>query len=240
MNAEVKRYIDRLFEKHARKMRNIVARGVVSGVDDSHKMQENQIALLDGELIEGAERAQQYGFSSHPRNDAECFVVFAGADRAHPVILSVDDRRYRVQAMAQGEVCIYTDEGDKIHLGRDNTITVTTKHAIVNAEEDATVNTKKAEVNAEDEWTVNTTTATINASAHIGLNTPSLSARPGGGGAMQADFVMDVVHRGEWRQDGGHVSTGDQVAGGVSQINHVHSGVRSGGDTTDKPVGGGG
>ena len=81
MDRETQRYIERLFEKHARKMRNIVARGEVAMVQDGPKMQTNQIKLLDGELIDGAERAQQYGFTSHPQSGAECFVVFAGAGR---------------------------------------------------------------------------------------------------------------------------------------------------------------
>lgn len=196
------RFIVRLFEKHARKMRNIVARGEVAMVQDGPKMQTNQIKLLDGELIEGAERAQQYGFTSHPQNGAECFVVFAGADRAHPIILSVDDRRYRIQSSKPGEVVIYTDEGDMIALKRDNTIEVTTKHFIVKAEEDVLIETKDMR---------------LRGSARISLETPNLSA----GGFDEGKSTM-AQFKGDLEQEGTHTSTGDQVAGGVSQINHPH------------------
>ena len=148
MNREDLRFLQRLFEKQSRKMRNIVARGVVSMVQDGQKMQSNQIQILDEEVIDGAERAQQYGFSSHPQAGAECFVVFVGADRAHPVILAVDDRRYRVCDSKPGEVVIYTDEGDKIELKRDNTVEITTKHLIIKAEEDVTVETKLLDIKA--------------------------------------------------------------------------------------------
>jgi phage baseplate assembly protein V len=80
---------------------------------------------------DGVERAQQYGFSSHPKSKAECFVVFCGAASDHPVILSVDDRNYRIIGSEPGEVIIYTDEGDTIHLKRKNIIEVTTKGDVI-------------------------------------------------------------------------------------------------------------
>jgi phage baseplate assembly protein V len=203
VNAEIKRYIDRLFERQARKTRNVAARGIVSMVDDERKMQENQIRLLDGELVDGAERVQQYGFSSHPQNDAECFVVFAGAGREHPLVFSVDDRRYRIKGSKAGEVIIYTDEGDTIRLKRDNTIEVTTRHFIVKAEEDAIIETKNLR---------------LRGSTRISLETPSLAVGGFGEGEAAAASI-----KGDLDQEGSHSSTGDQVAGGVSQISHPHS-----------------
>ena len=57
-------------------------------------------------------------------------------------------------------------------------------------------------------------------------NTPSLTM--GGSGAtatMNANMKIN----------GSVTSTGDQTAGGISQINHVHTGVESGGGTSGKP-----
>jgi phage baseplate assembly protein V len=127
MDNETKRFILRLIEKQARKVRNIVARGVVAMVRDDSAMQGLQLALLEGELIDNAEHPQPYGFSSHPLPDAEAFVVFCGADRGHPIVFCVDDRRYRVTGSEPGEVVIYTDEGDTIKLKRGNVIEVKTK-----------------------------------------------------------------------------------------------------------------
>ena len=61
----------RLLERLSRRMRNIVARGVISLVRDAHKWQSTQLELLDGEVLDDAERAQQYGFSSVPHAGAE-------------------------------------------------------------------------------------------------------------------------------------------------------------------------
>lgn len=231
MTDEIMCFIVRLFEKHARKMRNIVSRGEVSMVQDGPKMQTNQIKLLDGELIDGAERAQQYGFTSHPQNGAECFVVFAGADRAHPIILSVDDRRYRPKDHKPGEVRIYTDEGDYILLKRDNTIEVKTKHLIVNADEDVTVNTKVATVNAETSVTVETAEYNLKADLlNWEIGAWSVKSRDGEG-TVTATVKMNL------EQDGYHNSTGDQKAGSISQMHHVHTNTQPGGGTSGEPQG---
>lgn len=183
------RFIIRLFEKHARKMRNIVARGVVSLVDDGPMLQTNQIKLLDGELIEGAERAQQYGFTSHPQTEAECFVVFAGAGREHPLVLSVDDRRYRVKSNRPGEVVIYTDEGDRIALKRDNTIEVTTKHFIVRAEEDVTIETKVFRLTAETSISEETDVFSLKAETSIGQETDVFTLKAQKSAGIETDTL---------------------------------------------------
>jgi phage baseplate assembly protein V len=122
-------------------MRNITARGEVSMVQDGSKMQTNQIKVLDGELIDGAERAQQYGLTSHPLPGAESFIIFVGADRSHPVIIAVDDRRHRPNDCAAGEVKVYTHEGDYIHLKSGNEIEIKTKKLIIKAEDEVDIET---------------------------------------------------------------------------------------------------
>jgi phage gp45-like len=110
----------------------------------------------------------------------------AACDRSHGVVIVVADRRYRLQALAAGEVAIYTDEGDKIHFKRGRIIDIETQ------------------------------TLNINAATAVNFNTPTIT------------------------QTGKIVSQGDQVAAGVSQINHPHSGVQAGNGQSGPPVPGGG
>lgn len=100
-----------------RRIRLLVSRGVLKLVDDSLKLQGVQVTLLGGEPA-WAERFQQYGMTSHPHPGAEAVVAAVGGARAHLVALSVDDRRYRLKALAQGEMAIYDDQGQKVHLTR--------------------------------------------------------------------------------------------------------------------------
>lgn len=125
-----------------------VARCVVTLVDDSLKMQGLQVALLKREVRDNVERVQNYGYTSKPHAGAEGVVVFVGGNRDHGLCIAVDDRRYRLTGLADGEVAIYTDEGDKIHLKRNNLIEVTTETFRVNAGTKVEINTPLYEITA--------------------------------------------------------------------------------------------
>lgn len=118
------RAIQRVTAPLTRRVRLMVARGVVSLVNDALKVQGLQVQLLPGE-VRDMERFQNYGFTSHPHPGAEACAAFVGGNRDHGIVLAVDDRRYRLKGLAQGEVAIYTDEdqsGHRIHLKRGNEI----------------------------------------------------------------------------------------------------------------------
>lgn len=95
---------------------NMVARGVINRVDDSVKLQLLQIGVLAGETLDGAERMQNYGFTSVPIKGAEVTVVFVGGDRAHPLIVATDDRRHRPTGELAGTVIMYNSDGAQIRL----------------------------------------------------------------------------------------------------------------------------
>ena len=88
----------------------MIGRAVLSLVDDARKLQVVQVQALAPETLDGVERFQQYGMTSHPHPGAECVVLAVGGMRQHPIVIAVDDRRYRVTGLEGGEVCIYTDE----------------------------------------------------------------------------------------------------------------------------------
>jgi phage baseplate assembly protein V len=95
---------------------NSIARAVVQLVDDSTKLQLVQLGVLAGEVLDDAERFQEYGFTSVPLPGAEAVVIFPNGDRAHPLVVAVDDRRYRPSGGAPGEVTVYNHAGATIRL----------------------------------------------------------------------------------------------------------------------------
>jgi len=103
---------------------NMISRAVVESIDDSMKMQIAKVSLLAGENRSGVERFQDYGFTSYPKAGAEGLAVCPQGNREHVILIKVDDRRFRLKALAEGEVALYTDEGDKIHLKRGGKIVV--------------------------------------------------------------------------------------------------------------------
>ncbi len=79
-----------------------------------------------GEQFNSREYFQHYGFTSSPHAGAEGIVCVQG-NIIH--LLATDDRRYRI-ALEEGEVALYTDEGDKIHFKRGNIIHVSTSGTV--------------------------------------------------------------------------------------------------------------
>ncbi|HEV7283965.1 MAG TPA: phage baseplate assembly protein V [Kaistia sp.] len=106
----------------------IVARAEVGATFDAAMMQTAQVHLCADEVKDGVERFQQYGFTSVPHSGAEGVCLFVSGNHDHGILIAVDDRRYRLKGLADGEVALYTDEdqggGHRIVLRRDRKIEV--------------------------------------------------------------------------------------------------------------------
>jgi len=105
-----------------------------------------------GEQFDNREYMQHYGFTSRPLSGAEAIII---KDGNHIVMIASDDRRYRI-ALENGEVCLYTDEGDFIHFKRNKLLHISTGNKLlVDATNDIEINTKTAVVNASLKCQVN-------------------------------------------------------------------------------------
>ena len=121
---ELSRIIQKLTAPLARRVKLMARRAVVQLVYDDPKMQELQLAIFAGEVHDQVERFEDYGLTSHPHPGAEALVLALGGDTGHSVVVKVGDRRYRVTGLAAGEVCLYDDQGQKIHLKRGKAIEI--------------------------------------------------------------------------------------------------------------------
>lgn len=126
--ADPKTQISRMIEAMVKPLRNriymIVSRAVVEMAKDTAGMQTLKATILAGEDRDGIERFQNYGFTSVPLGGSEAVVICPSGNREHMIAVVVDDRRYRLKGLVDGEVAIYTDEGDKIHIKRGGMIEV--------------------------------------------------------------------------------------------------------------------
>ena len=102
----------------ADRVQMMIGRAIVAGVDDAPGVQALQIELLADETHDDVERFQNYGFGSHPFEGAEGVAVFTGGLRSRGIVIAVEDRRYRMK-LDQGEVAIFDDWGQTVHLKRD-------------------------------------------------------------------------------------------------------------------------
>jgi len=117
----------KLLEPILSRVNLVIARGVVKLVDDTPRMQELQVTLLKGEVMNKVERFQPLGLSSVPLADAEVVVACVGGLREHPLAIVVDDRNYRPTGGAPGEVTLYhPTAGQRIVLKASGDIEITT------------------------------------------------------------------------------------------------------------------
>jgi phage baseplate assembly protein V len=116
----------RLLAPVQRKVQLMLARAVLTLIDDAHGLQLVQAVVNKGDLWDGLQRMQNYGLTSVPLPGAEAVVAAIGGSRSNGVALAVDDRRYRPQSLAAGAVCLYDASGTTIMLENDGTIVVTT------------------------------------------------------------------------------------------------------------------
>lgn len=108
----------RMLAPHARRLGNMLARGVVVMADAATKMQTLQLRLRAGEAKDAVEHFEPYGFTSHPHGGAEHVTVFLDGDRSSGITIVVADRRYRLTGLAEGEAAIHDDLGQRVHLTR--------------------------------------------------------------------------------------------------------------------------
>jgi len=114
--------IQKLIAPTHRRVMLMVSRCVVDIVSDAFKMQRLQITVLDGETRDNVERFQEYGFTSVPFQGAEGVMVSVGGNHDHGIVIAVDDRRYRLKGLANGEAALYDDQGQKVHLTRSGIV----------------------------------------------------------------------------------------------------------------------
>ena len=111
---------------------SLISLGRIHLVND--EVQTLQATFLKNDTRE-CKRFQNYGFTSHPLEGMEVLSISRGGDSSQTLIIGIGDSQYRLKPLEKGEVALYTDEGDKIHLKRGNKIEIKTgKIEIKNSE----------------------------------------------------------------------------------------------------------
>lgn len=106
----------------------MIGRAIITVVKDTTGMQTVQVDLGHDEKIDGVERVQNFGFSSHPKKGAQAVVVFIGGNRDHPIVIAADDRAYR-PSLSQGEAAVYNAFNALVKL-KNGVIDINTNKAV--------------------------------------------------------------------------------------------------------------
>lgn len=107
-----------------RRIRMAVAPGRVTATDDGSTVQTMQVTLGDGQVVDGVPAPYAYGLTSRPHPGGDVVFLAGQGDRGNGVVVAVNDQRYRLIGLAEGEVALYTDEGDYVKLARGRVIQV--------------------------------------------------------------------------------------------------------------------
>lgn len=241
------RDIVRLLAPVWRRLRLIVSRGVVRLSDDGRKLQVVQMDLLAGETA-AMERFQQYGFTCRPLDGAEAIALAVGGSRGHLVAIAVDDRRHRMKNLQNGEVALYTDEGDYIHMKRGRIVKVNVgqdlevvvgNNANVTAGGSVNVDAATKIAATAPQITGQCATAVVTATASVTLDTPQVTIT----GALTVQGA--ITGQGGMAISGGtgasvegdmQINNGDVKADTISLKTHLTSGVQPGTGKSGGPV----
>lgn len=177
-----------------------------------------KIQLIDvkgrDEDFTGKELFQQYGHASRPLPESEGILLFlGGVDNA--IVIATEDRRYRI-ALEEGEVALYTDEGDKVHLKRNKEIHIKSGNKVkIEATTIVEVIAPTVNVTAATEANITAPTANVAASTVANVTAPAvnLGAASGGKTIATSDFITLYNTHTHPQSGGGNTSAPTQQGG---------------------------
>ncbi len=143
------RAIGKMLKPLKLKIALLIGRCVILAVDTTTKVQELQIEALKDEVIDNIEHRQTYGFASVPLAGADGIVLAVGASRNNAVMIGVEDTRYRVQGLENGDVAIYDDKEQTVLLTKDG-ISITAKKLSIKTDADIELKAKNLNVDANN------------------------------------------------------------------------------------------
>ena len=97
-------------------------RGEIVLVNAAAAIQLVQAHGVAGEVLQGTELMQHYGFSSNPPAGSVCVVLPLGGKTSHGIIVATEHASYRFKSLKSGECGIYDDLGQSIILTRDGIV----------------------------------------------------------------------------------------------------------------------
>jgi phage baseplate assembly protein V len=163
------------------------------------------------ETFKNREYFQHYGFTSRPKTGAEGLAIVEGNTI---YLIASDDRRYRI-SLQDGEVALYSDEGDYIHFKRGNILKVNTLGKLqADAGQEADITAPIVKVTAATSCTVIAPVIELTGAVHI---TGALVAT----GAIAApSFAAPGASMGTSISTTGNITASGTITDGSGNTNH--------------------
>ena len=158
------------------RLKGMVMRGrVVAARSPENNLGQIEVEVLPGD-VPTVERIAEYGFASAPHAGAEAVTVAVQGKAEDLLVIAVDDRRFRVRLKA-GEVAIFDDLGQVVHLTREGIVVEAPSIAL--GEGASAGVARQGDTVTLDSALVNWLNA-VAAAAYAPASAPSLIGGPGG------------------------------------------------------------
>lgn len=99
----------------------MIGRGVLKALGEGNHLRAKHGGLGD-EVMDNREVFHDYGFTAMAHAGAEVIFACLAGNRSRSVVLRIADARYRLDGLKAGEVAIYDDLGQSIHLTREGIV----------------------------------------------------------------------------------------------------------------------
>lgn len=109
-------------ERTLRRVMLMLGRGRITVGNDGGNVQRLQVQLGQDEVKDGIPRLAEYGFTSMPPAGSDALVVFIGGERTNGAIVATGHQASRMKGLAVGEVAIYDDQGQSVHITRNGIV----------------------------------------------------------------------------------------------------------------------
>lgn len=119
MVVDIARAIGKLTQPLRRRVMLMIGRAVLNLVNDAGGIQLVQLSALADETLGDVPHVFDYGFTANPHPGADAVIASIGGNRNATIAIKIDDRRYRLKGLAEGEVALYDDLGQKVYLKRN-------------------------------------------------------------------------------------------------------------------------
>lgn len=187
-------------------------RGVLTLVKAAGAVQMIQGDGLSGETMQDSELFQHYGYTSNPPAGTMAIVLPMGGKTAHGIVIATEHGNYRLKSLESGEMAIYDDLGQKVHLTREG-IVIDGAGKPVTVRNTPHVDFDTPQVNMSGALTV------------IGKITGTGGIAVSGGSGTTATITGNLSTTGTISNNGKSIGSA-----------HTHSGVQAGGSNTGEPT----
>lgn len=112
-------------------MNNFLSRGKLLDLDNTTKVPLTKVGLMAGEIYDGLEFPQQFGFKSYPPKTCEVITAHFGGNRNHGTVLNAFDRNLMPTDLEEGESCLYNAGLGRVLVDKDSNIIITNEAVTV-------------------------------------------------------------------------------------------------------------